>query len=207
MPANEPWTPPQPIAPSGRVAAWTVAACLAGGGLATIALSWNELTCTTVVDPGGDRVAPPSVCEVLTGIGGLALILGVAAIAAAIVILVRVGRRPVTTTGGDGWRWVLATVFTIGAVVLVTRFPNQTCPSGVHLSAPFGLCIDTVSGDRFDATSWVWLKWVAVALAPVIGFGLIARRGALAFAVPLTVATWAAGIGWLLVDTIGREYL
>lgn len=206
MPGNEPWTPPAPIAASGRVAAWTVAACLAASGLATIALSWNELTCTTVVDPGGDRVAPASVCEVLTGIGGLALILGAAAIAGALIIVLRIKRRPVTETGADGWRWGMGIVFTIGLAVLVTRFPNQTCPSGVHLSAPFGLCIDTVSGDRFDATSWVWLKLLAAGLAPVVGFGIVARRGATAIAVPLALIAWAAGIGWLLIDTIGREY-
>jgi hypothetical protein len=207
MPANEPWTPPRPIAPRGRIAAWTVAGCLAAGGVATIALAWNELTCTAPITRQASREVEASVCEVLTGIGGIAFFLGAAAAAIGIVIAVRVARRILSPTGEDGWRWGLGVIFTVGAIVLVTRFPNLTCPDGVHLSALFALCIDTVSGDRFDATSWVWLKWIAVVVIPVIGFGVVPRRRLTTIAVPLTIVAWTVGIGWLLLDTIGREYL
>jgi hypothetical protein len=207
VPGNEPWMPPQPIAPSGRVAAWAVAACFVGAGIAAIVLAWNELTCATVVDPGGDRIAPASVCEVLTGIGGVAAVLGGLSIAVGAVIVFRVARRPLIPTGADGWRWVLGVMFAIGATVLVTRFPNQTCPDGIHLSAPFGLCIDTEAGRRFDATSWIGLKMLAVLAAWLVGLGLVPRRRLTPVAVPLTLLAWGAGVGWLLLDTIGREHL
>jgi hypothetical protein len=196
--------PPQPIAPRGRASAWTAAACLAVAGVATIAFGWNELNCTAPVGSDAQRVTE-AVCEVLTGIGGLALLLGLLLLASAVTIVLRIRRRPLSATGGDGWRWMLGALFTFAAIVIVTRFPSLTCPAGAELSDPFPLCI--APGDRFDATSWVWLKWIAVAVAPVIGFGLISRRNATAFAIPITVVVWCVGIGWLLIDTIGREYI
>lgn len=201
------WPPPLPISPSGRAAAWTVAACLAIAGVATVVLAWNELTCTVPVDPGGPRQAPETACEVLAGVGGLFSFLGGLAAAGGIAIAWRTRMRPVEGTGKDGWRWGLAVVFTIGFAVLVTRFPDQTCPGGAHLSAPFGLCIDTATDARFDSTSWIWAKVIAIVAAPVIGFTVIAARRASAIAVPLTLIAWFAGIGWLLLDTIGREFL
>lgn len=133
--------------------------------------------------------------------------LGIAAAAGGVAIAWRVHRRPVDRGGPDGWRWGLAIVFTVGLVALVTRFPDQTCPAGVHLSAPFELCIDTSTDARFDSTNWIWAKVIGIVVAPIIGFTLIASRRATAVAVPLTIVVWFAGIGWLLLDTVGREFL
>jgi hypothetical protein len=204
-PRREPWPPPQPIAPSGRIAALTVAGCLILGGLATILMAWNELTCTVIVDPGGDRIAPASVCEVLTGIGGIGLILGAATAVGGVLIVRSVRRRAVRGSGSDGWRWALALVFTFGLMVLATRFPSQTCPGEAHLSAPFRMCIESGGGERYDSTSWIWAKTLVALAAPVIGFGVIPRRGLTKLAVPATIAVWVAGVGWLLLDTVGRD--
>ena len=182
-----------------------MAACLFVGGIATAAMAWNELTCTVVVDPGGDRLAPASVCEVLMGIGGIGLILGAAAAIGGLLILRNVRRRETRPTGSDGWRWALGIVFTFGLMVLVTRFPSQTCPGEAHLSAAFHMCIEEGGGQRYDSTSWVGVKSIAALAAPVIGFGLIVRRGLTKVTAPLTLTVWVAGIGWLLLDTFGRD--
>jgi uncharacterized YccA/Bax inhibitor family protein len=200
-----PWPPPQPIAPSGKVAASTVAGCLILGGSGTVVLAWNELTCEVVVDPGAAGVDPASVCEVLTGIGGVSLILGAVALAGGLLIVRDVRRREVRAGGSDAWRWGLAVVFTVGLLILSTRIPSQTCPGDAHLSGPFRLCIDVDRGLRFDSTSWIWAKTLLALTAPVIGFGLLARRGLTKLAVPLTIAAWVGGIGWLLLDTLGRD--
>ena len=202
---KDPWPPPQPIAPSGRLAGWTVAGCLFVAGLATVLLAWNELRCGIVIDPERTQVDPDQICEVLTGIGGLAVIVGIVAIVGGALIARDVRGREVKATGSDAWRWGLAIVFTIGVMVLATRFPSQTCPGEAHLSGPFRMCIDLEQSLRYDSTSWIWAKSLVALAAPVIGFAVIPRRKLITVTAPLTAAAWAAGIGWLLLDTLGRE--
>ena len=129
-------------------------------------LAWNEAHVHGSGRSRGPRQAPETACEVLAGVGGLFSFLGGLAAAGGIAIAWRTRMRPVEGTGKDGWRWGLAVVFTIGFAVLVTRFPDQTCPGGAHLSAPFGLCIDTATDARFDSTSWIWAKVIAIVAAP-----------------------------------------
>jgi hypothetical protein len=201
------WPPPQPIHGWARTSAFTVAACLAAAGVATVVLAWNELTCTAAIYEGPARTAPPSVCEVLAGIGGVTTLLGLVAIAGSIAIVVNVRQREVSDQGADGWRWGLAVVFTIGLLVLVTRLPSQTCPGGARLDGLFRICIDEEAGTRFDSTSWIWAKSLLAIAAPVIGFALIPRRRLGGIAVVITVAVWSVAIGWLLLDTIGRDVI
>lgn len=183
------------------MAAVTTAVCLLAAGLATIVLAWNELTCDVVVDPGPARAAPPSVCDFVSAIGGIVAFLGIAALVGGAAVLWALRGREVRAGSHDGWRWSLAITFVVGALVLITRIPSETCGPG--FSPSFGLCIDATGGGRDDATSWVWAKTIGALATPVIGFGLVARRRLIALAIPLTVVTWTAGIGWLLLDTIG----
>jgi hypothetical protein len=199
--------PAAPITASGRIAAWLVAACLTVTGIATVALAWNELTCRVNIDPGGSRVAPPSVCEVVAGVGGLFAMAGVVMFAGGLTIALGIRKRPVSESGSDGWRWVLGAMVGMGLAVLVTRFPDQTCPPGVHLSAAFDLCIDLDRGTRYTSQSWLWVKVLGIIAAPAIGLGLVAVRTPIAILVPIALAAWFGGIGWFLLDTIGREFL
>jgi hypothetical protein len=195
------WPPPQPIDPAARLAALTTAGCLIAGGIATIALAWNELTCTVLVDPGAARSAPPSLCDFVSAIGGVVAFLGAAAFAGGVGIAWALRGREVREGAHDGWRWALAITFVVGALILITRIPSETCGAGFTPS--FGLCIDAEGGGRYDATSWVWAKMLGSVAALVIGFGVVPRLGLIAVTIPLTVVVWTAGIGWLLLDTIG----
>ena len=195
------WPPPQPIDPAARLAALTTAGCLIAGGVATIAFAWNELTCTVVVDPGAARTAPPSLCDFVSAIGGVMAFFGAAAIAGGVGVAWSLRGREVRAGGHDGWRWALAITFIVGSLILITRIPSETCGAGFTPS--FGLCIDTEGGGRYDASSWVWAKTLGAIAAVVIGIVVVPRRRMIAAAIPLTVVAWTAGIGWLLIDTIG----
>jgi hypothetical protein len=175
---------------------------LLGAGGGTIAFAWDELTCTRLVAPGPERSAPESVCDVVSGIGGVVTLLGAALAIGGVVILVALRGREVTDHGHRGWRWALAVTFAVGALVLITRIPGETCatPDATPYS---GMCIDDEGGGRYAAASWKWAKTLATVLTPVVATGVVARRELIWLGVPLTLATWLVGVGWLLVDTIG----
>ena len=203
VPRRERWPPPQPIDPSARASAFAVAGCLIAAGVATIVASVNELTCSVAVDPGPARSAPPSICDVVSGIGGVVAFIGAAAIAGGLAVLISLRGRRAQPGSHDGWRWGLAVVFTIGALILITRVPSATCPGSAEAS--LGICIEDDGGGRTPATDLVLAKAVASAIVPIMGFGVIARRTLAALAIPVTVAVWLAGIGWLLIDTVAPE--
>jgi hypothetical protein len=160
--------------------------------------SWDELRC----------VGRPADCNVFVGVGGTISFLGLVAIAAGVLAARSALRRAVTPTGGSGWRWALAVLFGIGAAVLVSRFPSHTCPPGVHLSGePFRLCIDLVRHERYDPTSWIGLKWVLAVAIPMLGLVAVRLRVPVIVAAPVAAATWLVGMGWLLLDTMAREFL
>jgi hypothetical protein len=78
----------------------------------------------------------------------------------------------------------------------------------VHLSAePFRLCIDLVRGDRYDPADWIGLKWALASLAAVLALVATRLRAPVVLAAPLAAIAWFAGMGWLLLDTVAREYL
>jgi hypothetical protein len=196
------WPPPQPIDPSARLAALTTAGCLSAAGIAAIAFAWNELTCDVIVDPGPERTAPPSICDFVGAIGGVIALLGAAAFVGGVAVLLALRGREVREGGYAGWRWALALIFIVGGLILITRLPSATC-TGPNDTPSLGICIDEQGGGRYDATSWVWAKMLAAVAVPVIGLTVVPRRKVIPFTIPLTVAVWVVGIGWLLVDTIG----
>ena len=160
--------------------------------------AWDELRC----------IGRPADCEVFVGVGGFVALAGLvtAAIGAGVAWSVR--GRAVTRTGESGWRWALALLFAVGAAVLVSRFPSYTCPAGVHLSAePFRLCIDLVRHDRYDPAEWIGVKWALVGAGAVIALVATRLRIPVVVAAPVAAIAWFAGMGWLLLDTVAREYL
>jgi hypothetical protein len=54
---------------------------------------------------------------------------------------------------------------------------------------------------------WIGLKMLAVLAAWLVGLGLVPRRRLTPVAAPRTLSAWGAGVGWLLLDTIGREHI
>jgi hypothetical protein len=145
---------------------------------------------------------------VFVGVGGFVSIAALATAAIGVVVGWSMRGRAVTPTGESGWRWALALLFAVGATVLVSRFPSYTCPPGVRLSGePFRLCIDLVRGDRYDPAEWIGLKWAIVGAAALIAVVATRLRVPVAVAAPLAAIAWFAGMGWLLVDTVAREFL
>jgi hypothetical protein len=202
FPRRSRWPPPQPIDPAARISAIVTAVCLLGAGAATIAFAWDELTCTRLVAPGPERSAPESICDVLSGIGGVVTLIGASLAIAGAVTLAALRGREAADGGHRGWRWALAATFAVGALILISRIPGETCATAD--ATPYsGICIDDDGGGRYPATSWKLAKTVAAFLTPVLAFGVIPRRELIWLSVPLTLAAWFVGVGWLLVDTIG----
>jgi hypothetical protein len=196
------WPPPQPIDPAARISAIVTAVCLLGAGAATIAFAWDELTCTRLVTPGPERSAPESICDVLSGIGGVVTLIGATLAIGGLVTLAALRGRQVTDGGHRGWRWALAATFAVGALILITRIPSATCATSD--ATPYsGMCIDDEGGGRYAAASWTWAKTLATVVTPVLAAGIVARRELIWLSVPLTLVAWFVGVGWLLVDTIG----
>jgi hypothetical protein len=181
------------ISPAGRTAAFVTAACLAVAGLAYVFFSWDELTCDPSYLP----------CFLHGGKGALIAVLGFIGVVVGTIIALLVRRRPVVEGGYSGWTVSLSMLFILGTLLVVKQLPLLTCPAGTHLDALAGLCINDVT--RFDATNWLWLKWVLAGAGIVVGATVIHRRRWMLLTVPAAVAAWFLGFGWLLLDTVARR--
>jgi len=181
------------ITPSGRIAGYTGTACLVITGVAYLLFSIDELTCNPLYPPCA-RYAPGGI---LIAIGaGFMLLFGV-------VMGVLVRRRAVSDAGTSGYTVFLSVLFIAGILGIVTAIPSLTCPPGTHLDPLAALCINTRT--RFDATSWLWLKWGLLVAAFAIGATFIWRPRLVRFTAPIAAASWFAGFGWLLAQTVGRN--
>jgi hypothetical protein len=102
--------------------------------------------------------------------------------------------------------WGLGLVFAAGLAVAATRFPNFTCPSGGHVEPALGLCIRD-GGERYDATSWSWLKSIVTVAGVGLGVSIMRWSRAVWLTAPLAVIAWITGFGALLADTLARGLL
>src|SRR5204862_2392286 len=105
--------------------------------------------------------------------------------------------------GTSGYTVFLSVLFIAGILGIVTAIPSLTCPPGTHLDPLAALCINTRT--RFDATSWLWLKWGLLVAAFAIGATFIWRPRLVRFAAPLAGASWVARAGPRLARTGGRS--
>jgi hypothetical protein len=180
-----------PISRSGKIAGYTTSACLVGAGVAFTIASVAVVSCE-------------GRCGIEPALGGLALYISIPCLLLGLAVGRGVRRRPVDTEGESGWSWGIAAVLATGIAVLASRIPSLTCSQGGRLDGNFAICI-TASLHRYDATSWIWLKWlvlvVGIAVALVAGWW---RRAPRVTAVGAALA-WAVGFGWLLADSLGRE--
>ena len=181
------------ITPAGRLAGYTSAACLVITGATFLAFSIDELTCNPLY-AACSRYAPGGI---IIAIGaGFMLVIGV-------VIALLVRRRAVSEAGTSGYTVFLSVLFVAGVLGIVASIPAYTCPPGTHLDPLAALCIS--SRTRFDATGWLWLKWSIAVAAFAIGASLIWRPRWVRLTAPIAAASWFAGLGWLLTETVGRN--
>jgi hypothetical protein len=116
-------------------------------------------------------------------------------------VLVR--RRAVSEAGTSGYTAFLSALFVAGILGIVASIPPYTCPAGTHVDPLAALCINART--RFDATSWLWLKWSIAVAAFVVGATIIWRPRWVRLTAPIAAASWFAGLGWLLTQTVGRN--
>ena len=181
------------ISAAGRLAAYVTAVCLVVTGLAYVIASLDELTC--------DPSFPP--CARSGGVGGLVGIPAFLVILMGVGIVLAVRKRPVAAEGYSGWTLSLGFLFALGVLAVMGLIPSWTCPAGTHLDELAGLCINRVT--RFDATSWLWLKWWLGLVGVVVGFTLIRRPRWVWITAPLAAIAWLFGFGWVLIDSVGRN--
>jgi hypothetical protein len=187
------WMRP-PISPRGRLAAFVVGACTIVAGLAFMVSTVDELRCPYEA----------SVCGTTVGIAGIIAALAFAASGIGVVGLVSLRGRPVLDDGYEGWVIVEAAIALVAAAVLALLVPSRTCPPGFRLYRTFRMCIDlSAPGRRTAAHAQIGLEWLVFAGGAAIALVVLYQRR-LPRWIPalLTVAIWAAAMGWLLFETV-----
>jgi hypothetical protein len=205
---RERWPPPLAISRRGRVAGITTGGGLVAAGVAHAAGSWDELTTCSGLTVGAGRaeVGSQELCDLVGAIAGLWFLasVGLAILGAAIVYRVLI--RPTSPGGLEGWTWGWGALAAVGGALAVTRLSTYSCPDGFRLDARFALCI--ASDDRIAATSNILTKGMLAVAAVAIGV-LLARTRWIPASVSsaLSLLLWLGGMGWFLLDTVGRDML
>lgn len=182
-----------PISASGRIAGLTTGACLVVTGVAYTAAAVAAMACSRE-------------CKIAPAFGGLALFVSVPLALAGVAATRSVARRPLEPDGGDGWRWGTGLLLAVGIAVASSRIPSRSCAPGDRLDSYFAICIDAAA-HRYPATSWIWLKLLLLSVGLLAGLSVgrstrVPRATAAASAIG-----WGVGVGWLLADTLGRNFL
>ena len=179
------------ISVEGLIAARVLAATLIGSAVAMIAVSWDDIwrVCNEVSGPCTERSAGAIILSLTSA----------ASVGWGIGILLRARRRPVDADGSSRYVWALGVLLALGAVFIAARIPAYTCARG-EFDDVLVLCQHppTVS----EASSWLLPKRAIVVAGLLLGVLVAARPRSVRLTAPLAVATWAAGFGWLIVDTL-----
>jgi hypothetical protein len=165
----------------------------------------DELFCRGRVFGSGNprtSLGAQSECDAIAGLAGVVILLALAMAVTGLAIWWRVRRRYVLPDGGTGWKWGEGILTIVGLAVLATRIPRYVCPAGFELDGNFALCLSPTA--RFDATDRLLERTVIAVAGVVLGIALsklswIPRSVAAA----ITLFAWFAGMGWLLIDTMG----
>ena len=181
---------------------------LLAAGLAHAVGSWDELTTCPgfAVGSGRTQVGSQELCDLLGAIGGLwfLLSLGLAILGACIVY--RVLMRPLEPHGEAGWTWGWGALAAVGGALAVSRLPSYSCPPGFRLDERFALCI--APDDRIAASSNIPTKSMLTIAAFALGLALARLRWIPpSVASALSLLLWLGGMGWFLIDTVGRDLL
>jgi hypothetical protein len=182
------------ITAEGRFAGRAFAAVLVITGAGVIAASWDELwrRCGQVV---GECVSRSAGAVLLTGLSVLAVAVGA-------FTWWRVSRRPVDAYGSARFVWWFGVLFALGAAFAAARIPAFTCARG-RFDELLELCLHPPSTS--EPARWGWAKDAIVAVGLLAAIVVIARPRFARITVPLSTAVFAAGTGWLVVETLVRH--
>ena len=191
--------PPRPapelteISPQGSLAGLTFALLLIGSALAIVVASWDTLwqRCGAIEGRCVERAAG----------AGLLVILAVLGFVGGIVIWRRVRQRRQDPDGSSRYVWALGVVFAIGLGLVAARIPAFTCARG-RFDDPLRLCMHPPTTS--EPASWLLVKQ-AIAVGGLVGGIAIAGTPRLVrIWIPVTIAAWLAGVGWVIQETLVR---
>ena len=179
------------ISADGLLAARVLAVTLIASAVALIAVSWDDIwrVCNELSGPCTERSSG-------------AIILSLAAVAClawGVAIVLRTRRRPVDPEGSSRYVWALGVLLGLGAVFIASRIPAYTCSRG-RFDEVLVLCQHPPTTS--EATSWLLVKRLVVLAGLALAVLVAARPRWVRVTAPLAVVVWAAGFGWLIVDTM-----
>ena len=179
------------ISPEGKLAGRVFAGTLMVSAVVTIVVSWDDIwrVCGEVAGPCVERSAGAMILTMCS----------VAAIAWAIGILLRIRRRLVDVDGSSRYLWTLGALVALGGIFIAGRIPAYTCGRG-RFDGVLVLCMHPPSVS--EPTSWLLLKKAVALVALALAFVVAIRPRLVKVTAPVSVAVWAVGFGWLLVDTM-----
>ncbi|HTG48674.1 MAG TPA: hypothetical protein VK646_13575 [Actinomycetota bacterium] len=188
----------EPLSRRGKAAALTTGGCLVIAGVAMIVSAWAELTCPL----GGEEGR--AICQHMTGVGGVFVMLGILAILAGAVALVSGLRRPVDEAVGlSGWTRAEGLLVAFAGITIAMLIPTYHCPVGYKLTPVFHVCTSPSAIINDPPT---WLGWKV--LVAVVGLALaivVARWRRLPWPVAsaATVLLFGGAAGWLIQTAVG----
>jgi hypothetical protein len=182
------------ISAEGALAGRTTSLVLVGSAAALVGASWDELwhRCGAIAGTCVERAAGAAL---LTLLAMLALVCGIG-------IWRRVGRRIVDPQGSSRYVWILGLLFALGFVFIAARIPAFTCERG-RFDDTLERCMHPPTTS--DAMSWLWAKRGIVVVGLLGGIAIAALPRGVRLWVPVAVAAWIGGAGWLIVDTLVRH--
>lgn len=185
---------PTEISAEGALAGRAFALVLIGSAAALVGASWDELwrRCGAITGRCVERAAGAGILMFLSA---LALVWGIG-------IWRRVRRRVVDPDGSSRYVWALGLLFALGFVFIAARIPAFACDRG-RFDDTLVLCMHPPTTS--DATSWLWAKRAIVVVGLVGGIAIAALPRGVRLWVPVAVAAWIGGAGWLIVDTLVRH--
>lgn len=173
------------IAPDGKVAAYTTAACCALGGVAIAVLAAPRAACDTPA------------CQDAAAGAWLLLLFAVCILVLAAAIAIMTRRRPVGVDGTTGWCWGMGAAVAACGLVLAVLVPASTCPQGGAPDLTLELCLD--GRERLPMTSWVWLERSIVVAGLGLGLAVALVRRWIWLTAACTVALCGGTVTWAIV--------
>ena len=179
------------ISPEGAFAGRVFAVTLLVSAVALIGVSWDDIwrVCNAVSGPCVERSAGAIIISMCS----------LGAIAWGVGVLVRIRRRPVDPESSSRYVLALGALLSLGCIFVAGRIPAFTCDRG-RFDDVLVLCMHPPSTS--EPTSWLLLKKAVVVLGLLGGILVSVRPRNVRVTAPVAVAVWAAGFGWLIVDTM-----
>jgi len=130
---------------------------------------------------------------------GLLTMLSIVLVVSGIATWRLVRRRPVDPEGSSRFVWGLGLLFALGLGMVAVRIPAFACEQG-RFDAVLQLCMHPPTTS--EPTSWLWLKRVVVVVGLLGGGSIAVTPRRVRLWVPLSVAAWVVGTGWVVLDAL-----